>query len=270
MGRKTSFYYSFLVLPADERRAIIAVWDLCRAIDDAVDEEDDVTGPKGREAIPFWRSELTLAFNGGQPTTTQALRLQPHIARFNLSRTPFDDLIDGVAMDLDTNRYETFPELYEYCRRVASAVGMVCIQIWGCHSEQAKQYALNLGLALQLTNIIRDIPGDMALGRIYLPLEDLRQADCTVEELKQLRLTPSVQRVIKLECERAREFYAKAAECLPLADRPRLVAAEIMRAVYAETLSRIERSHYDVFSGRARVPRPRQALIALGQWLWPH
>jgi len=270
MARKTSFYYSFLVLPADQRRAIIAVWDFCRAVDDAVDEEGggDAGLPAGRAAMPFWRDELGRIFEGAAPATEQGRTLQPQVARFGLPRQAFADVIDGVEMDLDTTRYETFDDLIEYCRRVASAVGLICIRIFGCRDAGASVYALNLGVALQLTNILRDVKDDLARGRVYLPLEDLRACGCTVDDLAAGVTTAPVRRVIEFECRRARGFYERATEALPAGDRRRLVCAEIMRAVYSETLRRIERSGHDVFTARARVPKPRQALIALRQWLW--
>ncbi len=271
MARKTSFYYAFLVLPAEQRRAIIAVWDFCRVVDDSVDEDPELaTGlPSGRDAIAFWRDEIARCYGAGTPRTPQGLRLQPFIARFELPRHAFDDVVDGVAMDLDTCRYQSFDELFEYCRRVASAVGMICIRIFGCRSEAAREYALNLGVALQLTNILRDIPGDLALGRVYLPLDDLAACSCSIDDLAAGHVSDHVRRIVAFECRRARQFYDRATSGLPDDDRKRLVAAEIMRAVYFETLRRIERSGYDVFSGRARVPRPRQAVIAVKQWLWP-
>jgi phytoene synthase len=268
MARKTSFYYSFLVLPADQRRAIVAVWDFCRAVDDGVDEEPAAAGtPIGREAVAFWRAELARAFDGGAPETPQGRALQPFIQPFSLPRQAFEDVIDGVAMDLDTTRYETFTDLFEYCRRVASAVGMICIRIFGCRSERASEYALNLGVALQLTNILRDVKTDLERGRVYLPLEDLAACGCTVEDLASGVVTGPVRAVVAFECRRARDFYRRAKDAMPPDDRKRLVAAEIMRAVYFETLRRIERSDHDVFTTRTRVPRPRQALIALKQWL---
>jgi phytoene synthase len=272
MARKTSFYYSFLVLPREQRRAIIAVWDFCRAVDDAIDEADARAAaghPTGRDAVAFWRSEVAHCYNGTAPVTEQGRRLQPFIAAFGLPREAFDDVIDGVAMDVDRARYATFDELFEYCRRVASAVGMICIRIFGCTSDRARDYALNLGVALQLTNIVRDVKSDLARSRVYLPLCDLAAAGCTVDDLAAGTVTPPVRRVLEFECRRAREFYARAADALPPADRRRLVAAEIMRAVYFETLRRIEQRGYDVFNGRTRVPKPRQAFIALTQWLWP-
>jgi phytoene synthase len=270
MARKTSFYYSFLVLPAEQRRAIVAVWDFCRAVDDAVDEEPAAAGsPSGRDAVTFWRAELARSYNGDAPQTVQGQRLQPFIRQFDLPRQAFEDVIDGVAMDLDRARYESFADLFQYCRRVASAVGLICIRIFGASGARACEYAVNLGVALQLTNILRDIKGDLERGRVYLPLEDLAACGCTVDDLAAGVVSDSVRRVIQFEARRAHEFYDRARAALPPQDRRRLVAAEIMRAVYFETLRRIERSGYDVFTARARVPRPRQALIALRQWLWP-
>ena len=270
MARKTSFYYSFLVLPAEQRRAIIAVWDFCRAVDDAVDEEPSVAEglPTGAAAVPFWREELARIFGDQTPGTDQGRRLQPFVKAFNLPRQAFADVIDGVAMDLDTPRYQTFEDLFQYCRRVASAVGMICIRIWGCRSAGARDYALNLGVALQLTNILRDVKGDLERGRVYLPLDDLKTCGCTVDDLKAGVMSEPVRKLIEFECRRARDFYQRAIDARPAEDRKRLVAAEIMRAVYFETLKRIERSGYDVFTARARVAKPRQALIALRQWLW--
>jgi len=270
MARKTSFYYSFLVLPPPKRRAIVAVWDFCRAVDDAVDEDDAAPAgvPAGAAAIRFWRAELARCFDGGPPETPQGRRLQPFVRSFDLPREAFEDVIDGVAMDLETTRYRTFEELFEYCRRVASAVGLICIRIFGCRHSGARDYALNLGVALQLTNILRDVRDDFGRGRVYLPLDDLAACGCSVDDLARREPTEAVRRAIAFQARRARDFYAKAAAALPPEDRSRLVAAEIMRAVYFETLRRIERSGYDVFTRPTRVPRPVQAAIALKQWLW--
>jgi phytoene synthase len=267
MSRATSFYYAFLVLPAEERRAIIAVWDFCRAVDDAVDEEWSGQ-PGGRAAVEFWRRELAACFAGGVPSTPQATAVQPFVARFALPRQAFEDVIDGVEMDLERNRYQTFDDLRQYCRRVASAVGMICIRIFGCTSPQSVEYADNLGIALQLTNILRDVRSDLERGRVYLPLDDLDAFGCSIDDLRRETMTEPMRKLIAFECERARSFYRRAVDVRPLEDRKRLTAAEIMRAVYFETLRRIERRGYDVFAP-TRVPRPRQAMIAIGQWLWP-
>jgi phytoene synthase len=270
MARKTSFYFSFLVLPRDQRRAIEAAWDFCRAVDDAVDEpETSAADPNrsGRDAVGFWRAELARCYEHGSPQTPQGRAIQPFIATLQLPRQAFEDVIDGVAMDLDVVRYNTFDELFEYCRRVASAVGLICIRIFGCRNAAASEYALNLGLALQLTNILRDIPDDLAQGRVYLPLEDLAAHGCTVEDLAAGVVTEPVRRLLAFECARARDFYRRAVAARPEEDRRRLVAAEIMRAVYFATLRRIERRGYDVFHGRVRLRRPAQLFIALRQWL---
>jgi 15-cis-phytoene synthase len=269
MARKTSFYYSFLVLPKAQRRAIVAVWDFCRAVDDAVDEEEAPSGLPPRQAVQFWREELARCYAAEQrPETPQGRRLQPFVQRFGLPRDAFEDVIDGVAMDLDTSSYETFADLLQYCHRVASAVGLICIRIFGCRSPQARDYALNLGVALQLTNIVRDIKSDLERGRVYIPQEDFRAVGCSVDDLAAGQVSAPVRRLLAFECERAQEFYRRAIAARPPEDRRRLVAAEIMRAVYFETLTRIEQRDYDVFSSRAAVPKPVQALIALRQWVF--
>ncbi len=270
MARKTSFYYSFLVLPSDQRRAIEAVWDFCRAVDDAVDEPDVSEGERNaasRMAVDVWRAELARCYEGGRPQTPQGLSLQPFIARLDLPRQAFEDVIDGVAMDLDVSRYQTFDQLFEYCRRVASAVGLICIRVFGCRNPAAAEYALNLGVALQLTNILRDIPEDLAQGRVYVPLDDLAEHGCTVQDLAAGVVTEPVRRLLAYESARAHEFYRRAVAARPEDERRRLVAAEIMRAVYFATLRRIERRGYDVFHGRIRLRRPAQLLVALRQWL---
>jgi phytoene synthase len=257
------------VLPAEQRKAIIAVLDFCRAVDDAVDEAEKRDGQNAREAICLWRAELARCYDGATPQTPQGRRLQPFISRFDLPRDAFVDVIDGVAMDLDTTRYQTFDDLVQYCRRVASAVGLICIRIFGCRDPKAREYAVHLGVALQLTNIVRDIKDDLARGRVYLPLDDLAAAGCTVADLEAGRMTAPVRQAIAFECGRARDYYRRAVEVRPEQDRRRLLAAEIMRAVYFETLRRVERRNYDVFSGPARLARPVQAAIAIRQWFWP-
>jgi 15-cis-phytoene synthase len=276
MSRDTSFYYSFLVLPLQKRRAVIAVWDFCRAVDDAVDEvvpEDEWAGGLTEEArarataqISSWRSELDAAYQG-TPRTPQGLALQPFVREFNLPRARFEELIDGVAMDLSHSRYETFDGLLEYCRRVASAVGLICVEIFGYRDLGSLAYAESLGIALQLTNIIRDIAVDLRRGRIYLPCEDLRRFGVSEDDLRRGRVTPEVAALLQFQCGRARAYYERAAWQLPAVDAGNLVAAEIMGGIYYGILTRIEAANYDVFSSRIRVPRPRRAMIALRIWL---
>jgi phytoene synthase len=270
MSRDTSFYYSFLVLPPEQRRAIVAVWDFCRAVDDAADE-----AAAGREdaEVKRWRDEVARCYDGSAPETPQGRALQPLIAEFHLPRSAFDALIEGVQMDLHPRRYATFAELYEYCIRVASAVGLMCVEIFGCGDPGSRQYAIDLGVALQLTNILRDVPGDFARGRVYIPLEDLARAGCTEDDLQREIAqagggvkSPKVKAVLAAQASRAREYYTRANAELPRADARRLVAARIMGAIYRGILTRIERAGYDVFSGVIRVSRPRRALIAAAVW----
>jgi phytoene synthase len=262
VSRDTSFYYSFLVLPAAKRDAIVAVWDFCRAVDDEVDEPGDGS-PKA--ALDGWRAEIGRCFEG-TPETPQGRSLQPFVNAFRLPRRPFEDLIDGVEMDLTHSRYETFEALYEYCWRVASTVGLVCVEIFGYTQPATREYAVALGVALQLTNIIRDVGSDLARDRIYLPQSDLARFGCTDDDLRAGVVTPHVRALLAFECSRAREYYARADALLPKPDRRSLVAAEIMGGIYRGILARVERADYDVFTRTIRVPRPRRALIAASIW----
>jgi 15-cis-phytoene synthase len=265
MSRDTSFYYAFLVLPPRKRTAMVAVWDFCRAVDDAVDETDALD--KGAAEVASWRAELDMTFGDTTPRTWQGRALQPFVREFSLPRKPFEELIDGVEMDLAHARYPTFDALAEYCRRVASSVGLICVEIFGYSDPRTRSYAVNLGMALQLTNIVRDIAADLRRGRIYLPAEDLTRFGVTEADLGEGRVTPSVQALLKFECTRAREYYLRAAADLPPADAHHLLAAEIMGGIYYEILQRIERAGYDVFSRRIRVPRAYRAVIALRIWI---
>lgn len=277
MARDTNFYYSFLVLPADSRRAIVAVWDFCRAVDDAVDEAG--SGDAARE-VERWRAELAACFDGGAPATPAGRALVPFIRRFELPRDAFESLIEGVAMDVGSRRYETFADLYEYCIRVASAVGLICLPIFGCRDPRSRQYAIDLGVALQLTNILRDVPEDLRRGRVYLPQVDLREHGVTEADLQREVegagsgvQSPAVKRLLAHQAARAREYYRRASAAIPRQDARRVAAAEIMAAIYKAILSRIERLDYDVFTRVVRIPRPRRAVIAALTWLrvlaWP-
>lgn len=270
MARDTSFYYSFLVLPAEQRDAIVAVWDFCRAVDDAADE---ATGVEAERAVACWRGELARCYDGRSAETPQGRALQPLIPRFHLPRSAFDALIEGVEMDLHPRRYETFADLYEYCIRVASAVGLLCVEIFGCTDPGSRQYAIELGVALQLTNILRDVPGDFARGRVYVPQEDLTRFGCAESDLADeiahagggVR-SDEVRSLLAFQAARARDYYARADKALPRADARRLAAARIMGAIYRRILTRIERARFDVFSGVIQVPRPTRALIAATVW----
>jgi phytoene synthase len=271
MARDTNFYYSFLVLPAEQRSAIVAVWDFCRAVDDAVDEAgmENVAGQ-----VAAWRQEVAACFDGAVPSTPQGRALQPVIARFHLPRSAFDALVEGVAMDVGSRRYATFAELYEYCIRVASAIGLMCIEIFGYEDPAARRYANDLGVALQLTNILRDVPEDYRRGRVYIPQEDFARFACTEADLAREMAdsgrgvqSAAVRALLQHQAARAREYYARAAASLPSPDARRLVAAEIMAAIYFAILRKIERRGYDVFAEVVRIPRPLRAVIAVRTWM---
>lgn len=264
MARDTSFSYSFLVLPDEQRRAIGVVWDFCRAVDDAVDEAVDRQTAEAE--VAGWRQEIDRLFGAAAPETPQGARLKPYVTTFQLTRQPFDDLVDGVGMDLRQSRYETFDELVGYCRRVASAVGLICIEIFGCRDSRSRDYAFNLGLALQVTNIIRDVRVDLERDRVYLPQEDLARFGVTDAALGAGIVTEEIRRLLAHECQRARHFFTAAEHAMPPHEARKLVAAEIMGGIYYEILQRIEQRGYDVFSEVIRVPKIVRARIALTIW----
>jgi phytoene synthase len=271
MTRKTSFYYSFLVLPSPERRAITAVFDVCRAIDDAVDLETDPA--RAQAALAFWRDEVARIFGDAQPVTPQGQALKPFVKPFHLPREQFHALIDGVGMDATPRRFQTFEELEPYCHRVASSVGLMCAEIFRYSDPAVLTYARDLGVALQLTNILRDVGVDYRRGRMYLPLADLAACGCTeadvrkeVDEAGQGIRNPRVHAALRQLSQRARHYFTRAVDALPRQDARKFVAAEIMHAIYFELLTRIERADFDVFSQLVRVPRPAQARLALRTW----
>jgi len=271
MTRKTSFYFSFLVLPRAKRLAVTAVYDLCRAIDDSVDLEPDPV--RATAALQRWRDEVARLFEGRPPETPQGRQLLPFIGPFNLPRVQFEALIEGVAMDITPKRYSTFAELERYCHRVASAVGLVCAEIFGYREAAVLDYARDLGVALQLTNILRDVAVDARQRRLYLPLEDFERFGCTEADLQaEIDRAGSgvqsdrVRRLLEHQATRARVFFSRAVRVLPRKDASQFLAAEIMRAVYWELLTRIEANQYDVFTQVIRVPRPVQARLALQTW----
>jgi len=270
--RNTSFYFSFVMLPAPKRRAITAVWDFCRAVDDAVDLETDAASAV--RALGQWRDEIALVFSdGGEPRTPQGRALRPFVTEFHLPRAQFEALADGVEMDAQPRRYQTFADLEPYCHRVASAVGLICTEIFGYKDRSVLEYARDLGVALQLTNILRDVAVDYRRGRLYLPLEDLARFGCTEEDIRKevaeagsgIR-SERVRTVLEHHAARARVFFGRATRTLPASEAHSFVAAEIMRAIYWDLLQRIEAARCDVFSRVIRVPNPTRARLALATW----
>ncbi len=272
MSRDTNFAQAFLFLSPLKRRAIVAVWDLCRAIDDAVDEyplETEADRAEARARLAEWRKEIQACFTSGiWPHTPQAVALQPYVRLFRFSKGLFEDLIDGVAMDIGPcTRYRTFKELHSYCYRVASTVGLICVDIFGAREAASRDYAVDLGVALQLTNILRDVPKDLEQGRLYIPLEDMQRFHCTEEMLQDQWRTPAVIALLRFQAERARHYYFRAARLLPRRERRRLAAAEIMGATYYALLNEIERRNYDVFTETVRLPPSEKGPLAFKTWL---
>jgi phytoene synthase len=269
--RKTSFYYSFLALPAPQRHAILAVFDFCRAVDDSVDLETDES--RAIAALGSWRDEVARVFDGGAPQTEEGRHLQPFVKACDLPRAEFEALVSGVEMDIAPRRFATFAELEPYCHRVASSVGLMCAAVFGARDPESLTYARDLGVALQLTNILRDVAVDFRRGRCYLPIEDLERFGCTeadiaaqVEGGGRAPLPDRVRGVLEHQAARARVFFGRAARALPKHQARRFVAAEIMHGVYRDLLRRIEASGCDVFGPLIRVPRPAQAVIAVRTW----
>ena len=260
----SNFYYSFLLLPGAKRRAIKDVYEFCRLLDDVVDE--DQAGRSPYAELRYWRDEVEACFNG-VPTSEFGERLLASIEEFDLPKQPFVDLIDGMEMDLKWHSYQTFADLREYCYRAASAVGLICIEIFGYESARTREYAVNLGLALQLTNILRDLKEDIARGRIYIPLEDLERFGYSEHELRMNLYNAPFIELMKFEHARARSYFDKAAASLPEGDRASMFAAEIMSAIYRELLDGIAAVQFDVFRNRIAVSKSRRLKITLGIWL---
>jgi len=258
----SNFYYAFMLLPLERRRALYAVYAFCRFVDDIADDES-IANPA--ELLARWREELRNVY-AGTPTRPVSRALADNVVRFNIPQRYFDEVIDGVEMDLSRRRYETFDELILYCRRVASAVGLICIEVFGYSNPSTRVYAEKLGLAFQLTNIIRDVREDAQRGRIYLPLEDLHRFGVTESELLGGVYNDRFRALMAFEAKRARDLYNEAAHALPLEDRPAMLSAEAMRLIYSALLEQIVRSNYRVFDRRHRLSTPRKLYLVGRAW----
>src|SRR5215831_369113 len=261
---RSNFFYAFLFLPRRQREAMYAVYAFCRIVDDAVDIGDD--RDEQRRALAAWRGQIARVY-GGAPDHPAARRLQEAIRHFPIPRAVLEDIVAGVEMDLDHTRYETFDDLYPYCYRVASAVGLACIEIFGYRDVRARQYAVDLGVALQLTNIMRDVEPDARAGRVYLPQEDLRRFGVTGEDLAAGHYGPAFVRLMEHQAARAHAYYERAWAALPRADVHTLFAAEIMGRTYFALLRLIEHRQFRVFGERVSVPTSRKLVIALRSWI---
>ncbi|TLY24915.1 MAG: presqualene diphosphate synthase HpnD [Nitrospirae bacterium] len=269
----SNFYYSFFFLPPDRRDAMHAVYAFCREVDSVVDEPEPGSNPhdhlarRREELASLYRTERNTVATPAHPLSPVMTCLGRHIRRLDIPWEYFDNIIAGVEMDLTIKRYATFRDLYQYCYRVASAVGLICLKIFGARTPEAQTYAINLGVAFQLTNILRDLKTDGARGRIYLPMEDLTRFGYSEQDLLAGAYTPAFVNLMEFECRRAQEYYRAAVAALPEADRRALAPAEIMRAIYHTILERIEACRYRVFSRRITLSPPHRLAVALKAWL---
>ena len=263
----SNFYYSFLFLPKAKRDAMYTVYAFCKAVDSAVDEPAAGSNPK--DELKHWREELDAVYSG-TPTTPIMVSLAHHVKALSIPKAYFEELIKGVEMDLFNNRYVTFDELSLYCYRVASVVGLICLHIFGVTSARAQDYAVALGMAFQLTNILRDVGTDAKEGRIYLPLDDLRKWNYPEKALLNQSYSPEFRVLMEYEESQAHHYYKRAEAALAglsSGERRALTVAEIMRGIYSRILERIERSNYQVFGPRISLTTMQRVLIALGVWL---
>jgi phytoene synthase len=262
--QSSSFRFSFSFLPKERREAIRAVYAFCRTTDDLVDDSADVNAKVVR--LKAWREEVERAMQGN--SSSQFLNNLSKVARrFNIPVVHFEELLKGVEMDLVKNRYETFEELTQYCYHVASSVGLMCLGIFGSEPQRTRDYAVNLGIALQLTNILRDVGIDATYGRIYLPQEDLLRFGCSENDILNHRYSDSFIRLMEFETGRAEEYFRRSQAALPKEERRAMFAAKIMERIYFHTLQRIKDARFHVFEHRVVLPKSIQFLIALKYWV---
>jgi phytoene synthase len=248
---KSNLALAFVALSRERREDITVFYAFCRVIDDIADSTELTIQEKARD-LDAWRGWLR---EGTTDEPRLARDLRGLVAKYSLPPAMLEEIIDGVEMDLDSARYNSFEELRVYCYRVASAVGLVSIEIFGYRNPACRQYAIQLGLALQMTNIIRDVGKDLDNGRIYLPQEDLARFDYPEEDLRRRKYNEPFLRLMEFEAARAEEFFARAAELLPREDRRSMVAAEIMRSVYQALLRRMKADGFRVFEKEYRLTR---------------
>ena len=255
----TSFYYSFLFLPPERRRAITALYAFCREVDDVVDEVSDPD--LARTKLAWWRKEVGAIFSG-TPQHPVALALQPVVAAYRLPQQHFQTVIDGMAMDLERNRYLDFADLERYCHCVAGVVGLMSAEVFGYANPGTLDYARNLGIAFQLTNIIRDVGEDARRGRIYLPQDDLARHGVSVASILRRESTPAMVPLMKAQVARARRWHQNALDALPFEDRRTQRPGLIMAAIYRALLDEIERDGYAVLDHRIALTPLRKLWIA--------
>ena len=256
----SNFLYAFLFLPKAQRDAIRTVYAFARQLDDSVDEVAE--SAEQRRRIAGWKEEIDLCYQGA-PSLPVTKELARTIKRYSMPREYFEELIRGCEMDIEQTCYESYEELRHYCYRVASVVGLICLKIFGCRHPDSEPYAVALGQALQMTNILRDVGADARRGRIYLPQEDLKRFGYSSEELMRQTHNEAFVKLMNFKAERAEGLYREAARCLPREERRRLIAARMMGRIYHALLDKIVRDNYPVFASKVSLGKAHKIGLAL-------
>ena len=260
-AKKSNLAYALGCLSPDRREDALVFYDFCRAVDDIADDPGRSPEEK-RELLELWKTCLTRGEN--LPEALVAV-----LARHGIDPRLLVEIVLGVETDIDPARFQTHADLRTYCWRVASAVGLVSIEIFGCKNPASKRYAEMLGHALQMTNILRDVAEDAAVGRIYLPLEDLRKFEVSETSLLAGKPSANFTALMRFEAERARSLFADARRALPPDDADSLKPAELMRAIYQRILSRMEADNFRVFEKRYRLSKIEKLIVLLYFRFWP-
>jgi phytoene synthase len=260
----SSFYYSFLFLVPERRRAISALYAFCREVDDIVDETAD---PQiARTKLAWWRIEIANLF-AGKPQHPVTRALEPALVPYGITELRLNEIIDGMQMDLDQSRYLDFQALERYCYHVAGVVGLLAAGIFGYRNPRTLDYAKNLGLAFQLTNIIRDVGEDARRNRIYLPMDELKRFEVPASDILNARYSENFTRLMQFQAERAQAYYTAALEALPAEDRRAQRAGLIMAAIYRTVLEEIAADGFNVLTARTSLTPIRKLGIAVRTWL---
>lgn len=260
----SSFYYSFLFLAPERRRAITALYAFCREVDDIVDETEDpqIAATK----LAWWRNEIANLF-AGKPQHPVARALEPTLVPFGISAVRLNEIIDGMQMDLNQSRYLDFKGLETYCYHVAGVVGLLAAGIFGYRNPQTLEYAKTLGIAFQLTNIIRDVGDDARRNRIYLPMDELKKFEVPASDILSARYSDNFTRLMQFQAGRAHSFYAAAFAALPEEDRRDQRAGLIMAAIYRTVLEEVAADGFKVLTQRTSLTPMRKLWIAISTWL---
>jgi phytoene synthase len=251
---------AFILLPKEKRSEMAALYAFCREIDDIADNELTPIEDRRRE-LERWRKDIRNACAGLTPELSVNLELQPSIQRHDMSFELFDELLKGVEMDLDIRRYETYADLEQYCYRVASVVGLLSIEIFTYRDPGCRDYAIHLGKALQLTNILRDVRSDAGRGRLYIPLAECRRFGVAPEDILEGRYNENYVRLARSVAEVAKSYYGKAREALPAIDRRSMATAELMGSVYWKLLRKLERRNFNVFEEETRLTKTQKLFL---------